>query len=168
MLEIMPFGPSAMVHIILFGGLLSLLVFLAMKIIIVAFTKAKSNKEDFRKEASSLQFYKERIAKFAMKHRIAPERVNDVFAELEASESCFHEKIFQDFKSSFFEDDLEMKKNGEGININTLQSAYNLLMQAVMNGSVNEEQANKMQAMLSNASKEVEVEAIIHSIVNSK
>ena len=107
----MLFNPSGLVSLIWNGFQLFFVVSILGWVLPFALKIVKSKKEEVRKDSSDLFFTKNRIAKFAFRHNLPPEKVEELYTELEELDPSQYNSFYSDFKSAVFEAEIEIKKN---------------------------------------------------------
>ena len=172
MFEIMPFSPSGLVSLIWHGFQLFFVVSILGWVLPFVFKFANIKSKEIQKDSSDLMFAKKRIAKFALRHKLSPEKVEEIYTELEKLDPSQYNVFYADFKSEVFEAEIERKKNistagnsaSRSVDAQKLSSAYSLLIEAVANGSIDEDKEARLRNSLNNATTDYEVVAVIKTL----
>ena len=167
MFELLPFSPSGLVSLIWNGFQIFFVISILGWVLPFAYKLVNGRKQEIRKDSSDLLFAKRRIAKFAFRHHLSPEKVKEIYTELEELDPSQYNAFYADFKSEVFEAEIENKKNtpinGGGVD-NKKATAYNLLIEAVADGSIDEQKEARLRKSLNNATTDYEVDAIIATL----
>ena len=170
MFEIMSFSPSGLVSLIWHGFQLFFLVSILGWILPFAYKLVNGKKEEARKDSSDLIFTKNRIANFAFRHKIPAKVVEEKYTELEGLDPSQYNSFYSDFKSEVYESEIEGKKetstnaHNSVVDNQKIATAYSLLVEAVANGSVDEQKEARLRKCLNNATTDYEVDAVIATL----
>ena len=168
MFELLPFSPSGLVSLIWNGFQIFFVISILGWVLPFAYKLVNGRKQESRKDSSDLLFAKRRIAKFAFRHHLSPEKVKEIYTELEELDPSQYNTFYSDFKSAVFEAEIESKKNaptnGGGVDSQKMASAYCLLIEAVAEGNVDEQKEARLRKCLDNASTDYEVDAVIATL----
>ena len=102
MFELMPFSPSGMISLIWNGFQLMFVISILGWVLPFAYKLINGRKQEIRKDSSDVLFTKRRIAKFAFRHHLSPEKVEELYTELEELDPSQYNSLYSDFKSAVF------------------------------------------------------------------